>query len=311
MKDLDWLMFDINNLMFRILGVEGTRSQVKNEKNLELREQLILGLWRHSFLNSIISNITKMKPKKGIVFAYDVGSSWRKQIYPDYKGTREKTAKSLCIDKKKFFQMTSDFIAELRVAFGGCIHLYQDGIEADDIIATFVKKHNRDRICLVSTDKDFYQLHKYPNYSQSIFKGDIAVCPNPTEYLFEKICMGDTSDNIPKIKYGMGEVKFKEWNESGTLKLLIETDRLVGENFKMNQSLIDFEFIRDDITEQCTKIIEDGFSVKTKHNEYALYTMVTKYKLHSIERYSMGTINTFFKNFGKEFQNDNVDMFVD
>ena len=40
------------------------------------------------------------------------------------------------------------------------------GAEADDIIATLCKNFQNEKIMIVSGDKDFIQLQKYPNVQQ-------------------------------------------------------------------------------------------------------------------------------------------------
>ena len=53
---------------------------------------------------------------------------------------------------------------------------------------------------IVSNDKDFQQLQRYPNVHQySPLKKTQLVCENPEKFLLEHIIKGDVSDGVPNI----------------------------------------------------------------------------------------------------------------
>ena len=73
------------------------------------------------------------------------------------------------------------------------------GAEADDIIATLCKNYS-EKIMIISGDKDFIQLQKYPNVEQfsPILKKHVNG-HDPNTYIKEHILKGDTSDGIPNV----------------------------------------------------------------------------------------------------------------
>ena len=74
------------------------------------------------------------------------------------------------------------------------------GAEADDIIAVLCKNYQNEKIVIVSADKDFIQLHKYPKvkqYSPNTKKMVNGV--DPDVYIKEHILKGDSSDGIPNV----------------------------------------------------------------------------------------------------------------
>lgn len=71
--------------------------------------------------------------------------------------------------------------------------------EADDIIAVLCK-HVHEPIVIVSSDKDFQQLQKYPHVSQwSPSQKVLLKCKNPERFLKEHVFRGDTSDGVPNF----------------------------------------------------------------------------------------------------------------
>ena len=87
-----------------------------------------------------------------LLVAFDAGkSTFRHDMYPDYKGTREKTPGEL--------SEQIPFIHELLDVFG-IRHEEQWNIEADDIIGTCAGQAEKEKIetVIISGDKDLLQL---------------------------------------------------------------------------------------------------------------------------------------------------------
>lgn len=130
-----------------------------------------------------------------VLVVWDGGSDRRKDLYPEYKGTRGKTkeameleqvvdelpgasaeaiekvneltanllgvAKSQLEDRKIILDRFKDVQTNLRMLFSSCGFLQCQirGEEADDIIATAVNKlFAKDEIVILSSDHDFYSL---------------------------------------------------------------------------------------------------------------------------------------------------------
>jgi 5'-3' exonuclease len=76
-----------------------------------------------------------------------------------------------------------------------------EGAEADDIIGALVQKYSgTEKIMILSSDKDFAQLQRYPNVEQfsPILKKYIKE-PFPLVQLKQLIIRGDKGDGIPNI----------------------------------------------------------------------------------------------------------------
>jgi len=156
------------------------------------------------FANMLQKVIREEEPDLiGVVFD-GKGKTFRHELFPKYKAGREKQAEDLTAQ----FPVARD----LARAYGLRV-LLEDGVEADDIIATLVAhapKHST--VTIVSTDKDLMQLvsdrvqlwdtMKDRRYGPAEVEARFGV---PPEQLLDlRSLVGDASDNIPGVK-GIGE----------------------------------------------------------------------------------------------------------
>lgn len=113
----------------------------------------------------------------------------RKDLYPDYKKHRN-------VASDEFFKQLEIF--EKLCAFIPSPKIRVPGWEADDVIATLIRRSPDDRYFIETTDVDFLQL---PNTSIDRIKP----APCPTKWLrLYKTLVGDSSDNVKGLK-GFGE----------------------------------------------------------------------------------------------------------
>ncbi|EJB9067000.1 DNA polymerase I, partial [Campylobacter jejuni] len=165
-----------------------------------------------------------------IVFALDFkGKTFRSEIDPNYKQNRTPPPPELLEQIPICIKMIEKM---------GFISVSQEGYEADDIIASFVKTcENRDIfVRIITQDKDLYQLIKDGKTSiySPISKNDYdeAAClekygvkPNQIRD-FLALC-GDSSDNIPGVK-GIGAKGAKTLlDEFGSIEGIYENLTLV------------------------------------------------------------------------------------
>jgi len=179
----------------------------------------------YGFINTLLS-IKKLYGGK-IHVAWDCGYKHRQELYADYKANRVKLSKT---QKNKFdsqLSRTQDVLDML-----GIEQVYKDGFEADDIIATLVKKLKGKKLILTK-DKDMHQLitdevhilkNKKKGYEvidRDIFFDSYGF--EPSDMLYALAITGDTSDNIPGVDgIGMKSVA-KLLNKYGKdLRLFIE-----------------------------------------------------------------------------------------
>lgn len=162
------------------------------------------GMIRHMVLNSIRRYVKKFGQQygKNIVIACDSRHYWRKDVYPYYKANRKKTRDESTLDWKALFEILSKIREELKEVFPYRV-IDINGAEADDVIATLCKEFGwamGNRILIISGDKDFIQLHKYPAVDQYAPIQDKMIRHNdPEGYLKEHILTGDVGDGIPNV----------------------------------------------------------------------------------------------------------------
>ena len=246
------IILDLSQVMISTLMV-----QIGNHKNVKIEEDII----RHMVLNALRAHKVKFTAEFGeMVIACDDKNYWRKQVYPYYKANRKKERDASELDWNAVFETLNKIRQEIKDFFPYKV-IQVEHAEADDVIATLVKEyHLRENILVLSGDKDFGQLQKYPNVKQysPVLKKYIT-CTNPDLFLKEHIMKGDVSDGIPNFLSADNVVvmgirqspvsakKLSSW-------ILQEPEQFCNEtmlrNYKRNQQLIDLDCIPTEISEQ-------------------------------------------------------------
>ena len=250
--------------------------------NQEIDEDFL----RHMVLNTYRMFRTKFKKEYGeLVICNDSTNYWRKEIFPLYKASRKKNMDKSDIDWSHIFQTMDKIKEEVKETFP-YKNLKVDRTEADDIIGVICERyHSTENILIVSNDKDFQQLQRYPNVKQwSPAKKKFLVCDNPEEFLLEHIISGDSSDGIPNIlsdddvfvqegkrQKPCGAKKVKQIKEN-----LDEWRDL--DNWNRNQTLIDMTKIPEEYRE---KILED-FEVEQKQERSHLLNYFIENNLRNL-----------------------------
>lgn len=182
------------------------------------------------------------KPNKIIFCCESHEKNWRSDIYPEYKANRIAARESSIVDFNAFFPANDSFIQGLKDCAKNCQFLTIPHLEADDLIASIVMTKPEWDITLVSTDKDFHQLHNYENFKQyDPIKNEFIAVMNPDAALAEKIVRGDKSDNIPSLKKGVGQKTFAKIYSDGLRDWV--TTNFLQEAFDRNAKLISFKSI--------------------------------------------------------------------
>lgn len=168
------------------------------------------------FLREVRSLCNRFVPAK-TVFAFDVGRSKRAKLYPDYKRKGIRTEQQQLASLQVMTAIDSlhlHYLPEL----GFTNLFYQEGYEADDIIASVVQnKPGGTDVVIVSADKDLYQLLHSEDGGNDIsiwhpqtkkFVTEISFIKeygvSPRSWPTVKAIAGCTSDNIKGVK-GVGE----------------------------------------------------------------------------------------------------------
>jgi len=170
--------------------------QVGNHTNIPLEE----GMLRHMILNALRYYRTKFHEEYGeLVICCDSKRYWRKEVFPYYKAGRKKDRQASGVDWNTMFTVLDKVRQELIDVFPYRTIIIE-GAEADDIIGTIVGYERDEKILILSSDKDFVQLHVYDNVEQySPVLKKFVRHENPKMYLREHIIKGDRSDGIPNI----------------------------------------------------------------------------------------------------------------
>jgi DNA polymerase-1 len=187
------------------------------------------------FMNALMDVIKRDKPDH-LAVAFDKGgSTYRYEMYQEYKAHRDETPEAI--------KIAVPYIQELLKAMHIPI-IEVPGFEADDLIGTIAKQAEKEnyQVFMVTPDKDFAQL-----VSENIFMYKPARMGNgieiwgipevlarfeierPEQVIDYLGMMGDAADNIPGLP-GVGEKTAKKFlAEYGSMEnLLANTHQLKG-----------------------------------------------------------------------------------
>ena len=152
---------------------------------------------RPAVLNTLRLYRTKFVSEFGeLILCCDDRKSWRKELFPNYKASRKKTRSAAPIDWDNLYECLNQLKEELSEWFPYKV-LQVEKAEADDIIAILVGLAN-ERTLILSSDKDFIQLHhfnvrQYSPIQKKFVEGDAKWS------LHEKLIKGDVGDGVPNI----------------------------------------------------------------------------------------------------------------
>ena len=238
------ILVDLNQVLISNLMAQ-TRGQLE-----ELPDKNML---RHMVLNSLRGYNLKFKEEYGTpVLCADGANPWRREFFPNYKHARRKGRDESTKDWTSLFQMIGEIRDEIAQNFPYIV-LHIDRVEADDIIAVLVKEfHTKEKIMIVSGDKDFIQLHRYPNVKQfAPIQKKFVEDEDPIKYLHKQIIKGDRSDGVPNIlspddvfvtgtkQRPINKKRLEEWANIENIPLGSETKKY----YERNKKLIDLEEI--------------------------------------------------------------------
>ena len=229
-----------------------------------------INLVRHMILNTIRTYVKKFKKEYGptVVIACDNKHYWRKDHFPYYKAHRRKNRDSSGLDWNSIFECLHTIKQELKDNSPYRV-IDVDGAEADDVIAVLTMKYSpSSNVMILSSDKDFAQLQKFPNVEQfsPILKKFINE-PLPAAQLKQMVIRGDKGDGIPNILSAddcfVASVRQKPITEAKIIKWLNQkpeefcNDEMLR-NYRRNEMLIDLtklpEKIKDSILDTYDKV---------------------------------------------------------
>ncbi len=149
----------------------------------------------------LVKVVDELAPDLCVVALDAKGGNWRHHMYADYKANRKEADEALLVQ--------IPYVRPMVEAFGLPV-LCESGFEADDIIATLVKKRAEmgvEKITIVTSDKDLLQLvgdnvqlldtlkDKISGPAEAVEKFGVG----PDLVADVQGLMGDSSDNIPGV----------------------------------------------------------------------------------------------------------------
>lgn len=222
-----------------------------------------------------VQTVFPLVDKSKFVFCMDCSRTniWRRRFYPEYKLNRDlkDTSKNKFNIGRMFKYAYDVIIPNLCDEFGAHKVLCQYA-EGDDVIAVltkqFLSENENNKVIIVSCDKDMVQLAsnrvtiitidgkrrepKLELQSALKLKTELEEDITANDFLLFKILIGDTADNIPNVKIGMGPKKAFSYvtdKSRDKLKTLLTEDRLIAESFHRNKKLIAMSEIPQEIND--------------------------------------------------------------
>ena len=244
------ILIDMNQI-----AVANLMMNLKMNNSKTLDESMV----RHMILNSIRMYRKEHHSEYGeVVLTWDSKHSWRRDYFPEYKAGRRKGREESDLNWDDIFGTLNKIRNEIKKNFP-YKYLEVFGAEADDIIGFLCEETRDEKIMIISGDKDFIQLQKYPNVKQwsPITKKDINGF-DPTIYLKEHILKGDTSDGVPNVlspdntfvdglrQRPLSRKKIQSWLVGGGSDWNDEVKR----NFQRNLTLIDLTKTPEELKNQ-------------------------------------------------------------
>lgn len=300
---MKYLIFDISNLLYRTFFV-----------NKDENDKTITGLATHSAFITLNKYYKQIKPHK-VVMVFDRKNSWRETFAAsdqsitkkEYKGSRKTKREAMGPAEAAKYALFVSHLKEfeqLITEHTSITTLAAQGLEADDLVAGFIRKHPQDEITLISSDSDFVQLLKFPNLT--IISPDsgkpqtLEEYNNSAEYfLFVKCIRGDKTDDVmsayPKVRetrlrkaffedpYEMTQIMETKWTDQDKI------EHVVKDIYNENRIFIDLDLQPPHIKQLIENVIDTEMEKTKKFSFFHIMKFLGKYDLKkvadSIEQY--------------------------
>jgi DNA polymerase-1 len=179
----------------------------------------------YGLMLQILKVLRDLNPAAAAAFFDTPDRGFRAEQFEDYKANRPAAPDELIHQ----FPITIEAMEA-----GGCPVLLEPGFEADDLIASYAKRHAHRFKLILSGDRDMLQLLDDKTYvmiqtkgvtnvriyTPQVFKDEYGF--EPSSFVDYKALRGDPSDNIPGVR-GVGEKTAKKWiAEFGSLEGLYD-----------------------------------------------------------------------------------------
>ena len=252
--------------------------------HMQKEKQVDENMVRHMILNSLRMYRSRFVSEFGeLVLCYDSRHYWRRDYFPEYKHSRRKGREKDTKDWDNIFSCLNKIKEEIKNNMPyKFLEVY--GAEADDIIATLCSESS-DEVMILSGDKDFIQLHKYPNVKQySPITKKMINGFNADDYLKEHVLKGDTSDGVPNVlspdNSFVDGIRQKPLSKKKIAAMIDGNfpNEEVKRNFQRNKTLIDLGCIPDELR---TEIL-DKFKEAPENSRNKILNYFIKQRLKTL-----------------------------
>jgi len=238
--------------------------QMHISKGSEPEEPMV----RHMVLNSLRMYRTRFLSEFGeMVLCFDSKHYWRRDYFPEYKHSRRKGRTTDSKDWDAIFGCLNIIKEEIKTIMPyKSVEVY--GAEADDIIGTLCSEY-AEEIMILSGDKDFIQLQKFPNVKQySPITKKMINGEDPVRYIKEHVFKGDTSDGVPNVlspdntftdglrQKPMTKKKIAAWIDHDFDDVAPNDE--VKRNYQRNRKLIDLSFAPKELSSEILDTYRDS-----------------------------------------------------
>lgn len=256
-----------------------------------------------------------------VVLAFDGKKNWRKLYtasgdaltYKKYKGHRRQ--KMTDAEKAKLERFDAHVVEfrEMLKEHTGLLVLQHDKLEADDLIAGYIRMHKGEKHLIISQDRDYLQLLRYPHVSildpKTGKKLNLIDYDNDPDYfMFRKCIRGDAGDNVISSYPRIREDKIKEaytndYARNNVMQHTFEATYIcpktgeaksvkmkTEEVFEENEMLMDLTKQPDVIQEMIEKSIKRSIESRGTYNMVKFLRYCTRmdfqHLIHSIANYN-------------------------
>jgi len=199
------ILIDGHSLAYRAFFASA-RTQTFSVKHPDGADELTGAVY---FFTNMLLKVWKEEQPDYIAVAFDVGKTFRDELFPEYKGTREKMPDELIAQMKRIQQIVS--------ALGVPIFT-KENYEADDVLGTLSVRGSTEGmdVIIVTGDRDALQLvnphikvlTSGKSFDDTIIYDEARVLERygvrVDQFIDYKALLGDTSDNVPGVR-GIGE----------------------------------------------------------------------------------------------------------
>ena len=250
------IIVDVNQIMISNLMV-----QINGRNAVELNENLV----RHMVLNSLRAHNKKFRKDYGeMVIACDSGKVWRRQAFPNYKAGRKANREKSEHNWELIFDILANIKNEIKQFLPYKV-IELETAEADDIIAVLCRRI-KEKILILSGDKDFIQLHneRIRQYNPVLNKF-VGKDENPSLYIREHILRGDRSDGVPNVlsddnvfiegrrQTPLSKKKIEAWVNEVVPTFTEEQQK----NYERNRQLIDLNCVPRELEDKINREFEN------------------------------------------------------